>query len=162
MIEPDPLIRLQDVTAASAATGLAARAPAGRQWMARLVVPTAGLQSAIGLEFFKGTAGAVRVGYDPARRTFFIDRTTRAPEFPGQSERHDASRLLDGPEITLEVWADGSTLELLADNGTVVISDLVYGDPAATGVALFHGAENPLLRSMVLHRVRASMVFASS
>lgn len=162
LVEPDPLIRLHDVAAASAATRLAALAPAGRQWMARLVAPTAGLQSPIGLEFFKGTAGAVRVGYDPARGTFFIDRTTSAPEFAGQSERHDAKRLQGGPEITLEVWADGSTLELLADDGTVVISDLVYADPAATGVALFHGAENPLLRSMALHRVRASMVFASA
>jgi sucrose-6-phosphate hydrolase SacC (GH32 family) len=141
------------------AAGLAALAPAGRQWMARLVVPTAGLQAAIGLEFFKGAAGAVRVGYDPARQTFFIDRTTGTPEFIGQSERHDAQRLQGGPELTLEVWADGSTLELFADDGTVVISDLVYADPLSTGVALFHGAENPLLRSMVLHRVRASMVF---
>lgn len=159
LVEPEPVFRVQDQACASAAAGLAAAAPAGRQWMARLVVPTAGLQAVIGFEFFKGAAGAVRVGYDPARRSFFIDRTTSAPEFAGQSERHDAQRFQAGPEITLEVWADGSTLELLADDGTVLISDLVYADPLSTGVALFHGAENPLLRSVVLHRVRASMVF---
>jgi sucrose-6-phosphate hydrolase SacC (GH32 family) len=159
LVEPEVVFRAQDLACASAAAGLAASAPAGRQWLARLVVPTVGLQAAIGLEFFKGAAGAVRVGYDPARRSFFIDRTTGTPEFVGQSERHDAQRLQEGSEITLEVWVDGSTLELLADDGTVVISDLVYADPLSIGVALFHGAENPPLRSMELHRVRASMVF---
>ncbi len=159
LVEPEASFRVLDLASTGAAASLAATAPAGRQWMARLVVPTAGLQTPIGLEFFKGTSSAVRVGYDPAHRSFFIDRTTSTPEFPGQSERHDAQRLQAGPDVTLEVWADGSTLELFADDGTVVISDLVYADPAAIGVALFHGAENPLLRSMVLHRVRASMVF---
>jgi sucrose-6-phosphate hydrolase SacC (GH32 family) len=162
LVEPEAVFRAQDVSSASAAAGLAASAPAGRQWMARLVAPTAGLHAPIGFEFFKGAAGAVRVGFDPARRSFFIDRTTGTPEFAGQSERHDAQRLHDGPQITLEVWADGSTLELFADDGTVVISDLVYADPLSTGAALFHGAENPLLRSMALHRVRASMVFPVS
>jgi sucrose-6-phosphate hydrolase SacC (GH32 family) len=162
LVEPEAVIRVRDVSAANAAADMAGLASAGRQWMARLVVPAAGLKAAIGLEFFKGTADAARVGYDPANRTFFVDRTTRAPEFSGQSERHFAKRLLDGPEIVLEVWVDGSTLELFADDGTVVISDLVYAGPADNGVALFHGAENPLLRSLVLHQVRASMVFPSA
>lgn len=96
------------------------------------------------------------VGVAPVRRRFFVDRTTTTPGFAGQSERHDGARLLDTPEITLEIWADGSTLEVFADQGTVVISDLVYADPMATGVALFHGPENPLLQAFALHRVRAS------
>ena len=157
LIEPQPVLQMQEVAAAKAAAALAARAPAGRQWMARLVVPIAGLQAAVGLELFKDSTQAVQVGYDPVRGSFFVDRTNRSPESLGRSERHDAKRLLDGRDITLEIWADGSTLEVFGDDGTVVISDLVYGDPAATGVALFHGAENPLLRSIALHAVRATM-----
>lgn len=76
---------------------------------------------------------------------------------PGQSERHDAARLLDGPAITIEVWADGSTLELFADDGTVVISDLVHAPPDANGVALFHGSETPLVQQFSLHRAQASV-----
>jgi sucrose-6-phosphate hydrolase SacC (GH32 family) len=162
LIEPAPLMQMNDVAAATAAAALAAGAPPVRQWMARLVVPTMGLRAAVGLELFKGAKEAVRVGYDPARRSFYVDRTTSAPKFSGESERHDAKRLLDGPEITLEIWVDGSTLEVFGDGGTVVISDLVYGDPAATGVALFHGAENPLLRSMAMHAVRATIYAPAS
>lgn len=153
LVRPDALLSVSEMTSVAAAQALAAKAPSGRQWLARLVVPVAGLRAPIGLELFKGVGQGVRVGFDPARRTFFVDRTTRTPEFAGQSERHDAARLLDGPEVSLEVWIDGSTLELFADDGTVVISDLVYADPAAMGISLFHGSENPPLRSLELFGV---------
>jgi len=97
-----------------------------------------------------------------AHRSFFVDRRTSTPAFAGQSERHDAPRLLDGPEITLEIWVDGSTVELFADGGTVVISDLVYPEPGATGVALFHGAENPPGCSLDLHLVRRALYVTGS
>ena len=99
----------------------------------------------------------MQVGFDPTSNTFFIDRRTASPEFIGQSERHDADRLLDAPEFSLEVWVDGSTLEVFADGGTVVLSDLIYADPLSAGVGLFHGAENPQVQSLDLHRVRATM-----
>ncbi len=156
-VDPVPALSLQAMDAAKAAAQLVAAAPAGRQWLASLVVSAASLRSPVGLEVFKGTTAAVRVGYDPARGSFFVDRTTPAPQFAGQSERHDAQRLLDGTTVTLELWTDGSTLELFADGGTVVISDLVYAQPAATGVALFHGAENPQILSLALHRVRPAV-----
>jgi sucrose-6-phosphate hydrolase SacC (GH32 family) len=162
LLGSQPLLSLQGVSAQAAAGALAAKgglAASGRQLMAVLVVDTAGLQAPVGLELFKGAAEAVRVGYDPLRRTFFVDRSTLTPKFAGQSERHDAARLMSGDAITLEVWVDGSTLELFADGGTVVISDLVYADPSATGVGLFHGADNPEILSLELRSVRASIEF---
>ena len=107
-----------------------------------------------------GRGAPVRAGFDPARSSYFINRQTASPRFAGLSERHDAARLSGASEVTLEVWADGSTVELFGDGGTVVISDLVFPDPLATGVALFHGAENPLLTLLELQRVRATMQFA--
>ena len=92
-----------------------------------------------------------------SRQTFFVDRSTAAPRFAGQSERHEARRLLQTTEISIEVWIDGSTVELFADGGTVVISDLVYLDQQAAGVALFHGPENPVITMLAVHRVRATM-----
>ena len=157
LVDPEALVALQGVRAADALAAVTRAAPAARQLMASLCFAVAGLREPLGLELFKGQAGSVRVGYDPVRRSFFVDRTTRAAEFAGQSERHDGARVLDTPDITLEIWADGSTLEVFADGGTVVLSDLVYADPAATGVAIFHGADNPLLQAVHLHRVRPTM-----
>jgi sucrose-6-phosphate hydrolase SacC (GH32 family) len=156
-VQPEALLSVRNLSSADAATALVSKAPAGRQWLARLEVPLPGLRAPIGLELFKGSGQALRVGFDPTRRSFFIDRTTSTPRFAGYAERHDAARLLDTDAISMEVWTDGSTVELLADNGSVVISDMVYPDPAATGVALFHGAENPPLRWLELSAVRAAM-----
>jgi sucrose-6-phosphate hydrolase SacC (GH32 family) len=157
LVEPQVLLDLCSLTAAEAAAALVSAAPAGRQLMARLAFPVHGLQAPLGLELFKGPVEAVRVGFDPGRGSFFIDRRTHAPQFGGQSERHDAARVLDTPVISIEIWADGSALEVFADGGTVVLTDLVYADPAACGVALFHGPENPVVHSLALHCVRASM-----
>ncbi|HRD95219.1 MAG TPA: glycoside hydrolase family 32 protein [Rubrivivax sp.] len=140
-----------------AAQALADAALASRQLMARLELPLQGVCSPIGFEVFKGPDDAVRVGYDPAARTFFVDRRTASHAFPGQSERHDAARVLNAPQVELEVWLDGSTVELFADGGTVVISDLVFPRPQATGLALFHGPENPAITRMAVHAVRATM-----
>ena len=81
--------------------------------------------------------------------------------FAGQSERHDAARVLVAADISLEVWADGGTLEVFADGGTMLISDRVYPDPAATGLALFHGPENPALQAVAPHSVRSTVYLAA-
>ena len=52
---------------------------------------------------------------------------------------------------------DGSTLEVFADYGLVAISDLVYPDPAASGIGFFHGAENPRIGLFEVSAVRATM-----
>ncbi|MDE2369892.1 MAG: glycoside hydrolase family 32 protein [Burkholderiales bacterium] len=155
LVDPEALIAFESVPAADAKALLESAGTAGRQLMARLRFAVAGLEQALGLELFKGATSAVRVGYDPLRRSFFVDRTTSQPPFAGYSERHDAARLLDSAEIELEVWADGSIIEVFADGGTVVLTDLVYPDAQANGVSIFHGPENPLLLSAALHLVRA-------
>ncbi|HSI47934.1 MAG TPA: glycoside hydrolase family 32 protein [Ideonella sp.] len=157
LVEPEPLLKLRGLPACQAGEALSQASLVGRQLMARLVVSTRGLIDPIGLEFFKGGDDSVRIGFDPSLNGFFIDRRCRAPLFEGQSERHDARRLLDAPDIELEVWIDGSLLELLADGGTVALTDLVYADPQATSVCLFHGGEAAMVQSLDLHQVRAAM-----
>lgn len=162
LLEPAAWVAPAAVPAARAAAALASASVASRQLMVRLVVPIESLRSPIGLELFKGLHEAVRVGFDPVRQAFFADRSTAAPRFEGHSERHEARRLLKAPEISIEVWIDGSTVEVFADGGTVVFSDLVYPDPQATGLALFHGPENPVITTLAVHRVRATMPVSAS
>ena len=156
-----PLLLLGPATAAVAAGALSQVGAAPRQFMARMEFAAGGVRQPLGLALFQSATEAVRVGYDPATQTFFVDRRSLHPRFAGQSERHDAARVLDAADISLEVWADGSTLEVFADGGTVLISDLVYPDPAATALALFHGPENPLLQAVALHRVRSTLHMAA-
>lgn len=159
LVEPASLLALGPAPAASVAASLATL-PGGAQLRLLLVVPLAGLASPFGLEVFKSATASVRVGFDPARQVFFVDRRPSSAAFGASSEVHEARRVSDAPEIRLEVWIDACTLEVFADDGTVVISDLVLADPAATGVGLFHGSENPTLQSLELRAVRTSMAVA--
>jgi sucrose-6-phosphate hydrolase SacC (GH32 family) len=152
LLEPQAHLSLSGLRGSELAALIAEAAPIGRRLMARFAVPVKGLKSPVGIELLKG-AEAVRLGYDPEKNTFFVDRTTKQPKFSGQSERHDAERLVDDEDVVLEVWIDGSTLELFADGGTVVISDLVYADHAAVGVSVFYGPEDPIVQTFEVQAV---------
>ncbi len=157
LVEPEACVALRAMPATRAAAGLATANVNERQCVARLSVLASSIATPIGFELFKGKAEAVKVGFDPQQNTFFVDRRTALPKFAGQSERHDAQRLLDAREITLEAWVDGSVLEVFCDDGTVVLTDLVYAEIDATGVGLFHGAENPQVERLDVHTVRSTL-----
>jgi hypothetical protein len=157
LLESPALAEATAITAAQAAALLTQSALSSRHLMARLEVLVQGLNSPVGLEVFKSPHEAVRVGFDPQRKTFFVDRRTTSPSFVGQSERHDALRLVNAPRVLIEIWIDGSTIEMFADGGTVVISDLAYPRPEATCVGMFHGPENPMITRLTVHTVRATM-----
>lgn len=157
LAEAQPLLALQNASLPTVSSALTTAAAQARRFMARLVFDASGLQQPLGLELLKGSSGSLRVGFDPASNSVFVDRRTRSPSFAGQSERHDAPRVLDGAEIGLEIWVDGSTVEVFADGGCVVLSDLVYADAAATGIALFGGDAKVVVKNFELWRVRPSM-----
>ena len=157
LAEAQPLLALQNASLSTLSSALTTAAAQARQFMARLVFDASGLQQPLGLELLKGSSESLRVGFDPAGNSVFVDRRTRSPSFAGQSERHDAPRVLDGAEIGLEIWVDGSTVEVFADGGCVVLSDLVYADAAATGIALFGGDAKVVVKNFELWRVRPSM-----
>ena len=156
-----PLLLLGPSTSAVAADAQTRVGAVPRQFMARLVFAAQGVRQPLGFALFQNATESVRVGYDPATKTFFVDRRSLQPVFAGQSEWHDVARVLDAADISLEVWANGSTPEVFADGGTVLISDWVYPDPAATGLALFHGPEKPALQAVALHRVRSTVHLAA-
>lgn len=162
LVNPLPLQRASDAPASQVAAMLSGTAGAGRQLRLKLRLSRAAISSPIGVELFKGVASAIKVGFDPGVESFFIDRTTPSPEFAGQSERHTAPRVLTSDELSLEIWVDGSTLEVFADYGLVALSDLVYCDPADIGLGLFHGAEDPRVGLLELCAVRGTMYGAGA
>ena len=158
LAELQPLLALNNASMSVVSNALNTAAPQARQLMARLVFDASGSLQPLGLELLKGSSESLRVGFDPASNSYFVDRRTRSPSFAGQSERHDAPRVLDSAEIGLEIWVDGSTVEVFADGGCVVLSDLAYADAAATGIALFGGDAKVVVKNFGLWRVRSSML----
>jgi fructan beta-fructosidase len=68
------------------------------------------------------------VGYDPAKHELFIDRTAAgknkfSKEFSG---KHIAPRFSTDNILRLHVFIDHSSIEVFADGGTVVMTDLFF------------------------------------
>jgi len=102
-----------------------------------LSVARAGLHGAVTLEVLAGEGDAVQAGFDPQAAHYLLRRTAAVPRFAGDGECHTAVRMRPADaDVVFDLWVDRSTVELFADDGLVVISDLAYGDPASTGVAL--------------------------
>lgn len=80
------------------------------------------------------------VGYDRQARRMFVDRTTsgRVSFHPAFAGRHEAP-LEPGPDgtIRLRILVDACSVEVFGNDGEAVITDLVFPDDDATGLALF-------------------------
>lgn len=142
---PDPLMACRDVPALQVASQLTALGRRGRQWKITVRARHAELRQPLLLQLFTGAGEPVRVGYDPVGDAYVVDRRTPSPHFAGESELHAAPRDRTRSTVEFEVWVDGCTVELFADGGTAVISDLAFGDALGDGIALWHGSADPLL-----------------
>ena len=81
-----------------------------------------------GIELVNSKNESLRVGYDKQKNEFYIDRThfsnmSFSKEFPAI---HTAPRLIDSKKMTLHLFIDHSSVELLADDGTVVMTDIFF------------------------------------
>ncbi|WP_317171109.1 GH32 C-terminal domain-containing protein [Hymenobacter caeli] len=81
---------------------------------------------------------ALAIGYDRAANHYFIDRSKSGvvgfnAKFAG---RHTAPRLATGPEASLTLLFDAGSVELFADHGLTVMSELFFPTEAMTTLKL--------------------------
>jgi fructan beta-fructosidase len=92
----------------------------------------------IGVDVAVGDRSAVRVHYDTASETLTVDRT-RSGEVgfaPGFAAVHSAPLVPIDGTVSMRIVLDRSSIEVFADDGRVVLTDLIFPAPGATGVAL--------------------------
>jgi len=109
----------------------------------RLRVPLNELEGAFGLQVFAGGGSCVTLGFDTAAHAYFTDRRSSSSHLRAGQERHTAARVSDDPLILLEVWIDGCALEVYADGGSVVFTEMVFMPADCMGVELLCNAGNP-------------------
>jgi len=94
-----------------------------------------GAAGAAGISVFAGGGHALRIGYDAPAGQLVVERGPGNEE-PGESfasvSRAPVS-LVDG-SLALEVWLDRTSVEVFADDGLVVLTDLVFPPAGARGV----------------------------
>ncbi|HEY8934097.1 MAG TPA: glycoside hydrolase family 32 protein [Cyclobacteriaceae bacterium] len=80
----------------------------------------------------------VLIGFSPEEKRFFIDRTQSgrsdfSSDFPG---KHYAPRLSNSAVIQLRMLVDHSSVEVFADGGLTVMTDLFYPDKVFSKLSL--------------------------
>ena len=70
----------------------------------------------------------VAIGYDKSANRYFIDRTKSGPMgfSPKFAGRHTAPRLATGPAADLTLLVDATSVEVFADHGLTVMSELFF------------------------------------
>lgn len=111
-----------------------------------------GQASEIALELTNAAGDRYRVGYDAGARRFFSDRTQTPHAFSSAfaSAIHQAPRVASDSVVRLHVYLDRASVELFADGGATVITDIVFPSQDFSTVRLVvRGAPVTLQRATV-------------
>ncbi|MGB6670173.1 MAG: glycoside hydrolase family 32 protein [Candidatus Acidiferrum sp.] len=92
----------------------------------------------IGFRVRKGRAEETVLGFTPASREVFVDRTRSgevsfAPEFPGRQ----SAKVRHNSRVKLHVFVDRSSVEMFVNDGEIVLTDRIYPSPASDGIELY-------------------------
>ena len=90
----------------------------------------------VGLKLLADGNNYTSVGYDPAKKVLFVDRTHSgltnfSPDFPARIE---APLAIKGNSLPLRILVDRSSLEVFADDGRIVSTNLVFPPANAYGI----------------------------
>ncbi|SDH17654.1 fructan beta-fructosidase [Pedobacter terrae] len=86
------------------------------------------------------------IGYDKKNNSYFIDRTLSGETSfeKGFAKKHIAPRLLANKEIHISLILDVASIELFADNGLTVMTDIFFPDSAINTIKIQSKAVNKL------------------
>lgn len=111
-----------------------------------------------GLRVRQGDGEETVIGIDQRPGEVFVDRSRSgavpfSPQFPG---RHAASRAPGdrARPVRLHLLVDATSVEVFADDGTVVLTDQVFPKPESQGVSLFSNGGTARLRSLEAWELR--------
>jgi fructan beta-fructosidase len=104
-----------------------------------LELDSIGQSKDFGIELSNAQGQKLLIGYQAAGRQFYIDRSQSgkkdfSKEFPA---RHNAPRLSTGNTMRLHLIIDVASVELFADNGEVVMTDIFFPDSNYSQVKLY-------------------------
>jgi fructan beta-fructosidase len=108
----------------------------------------------IGVEISNEKEQKVLIGFDSALDKFYVDRTNSglsdfSDDFPGI---HHAPRIEKSKKLKLHLIIDVASIELFADDGQVVITDIFFPDDPFSQVTIFsHGGSAKLTSGKITH-----------
>jgi levanase len=115
--------------------------------------------STFGVSVRTGSGQETRIGYDRSAGEVYVDRTRSgdvgfSADFPGV-QRAPVSVGANG-EVTLRVLVDWSSVEVFAQDGSVVITDQIFPDAGSDGLRAFATDGVAVLKSVEVTPLRSS------
>ncbi|NHD17711.1 MULTISPECIES: glycoside hydrolase family 32 protein [unclassified Actinopolyspora] len=109
-----------------------------------------------GFEVLAGDEHRTLIGYDAESRRLFVDRTRSgsaevAPEFPA---RHETPLSVDGSRVRLRILLDHCGVEVFAEDGAAVLTELVLPDEGDDRGRVFCSGGRVFLESLRVHELR--------
>lgn len=103
------------------------------------------------LNFSNGRGDALAIGYQDSTDQFFIDRTMAGDSIFHEdfAKIHYADRISEVPQQPINIWLDRSSIEVFADNGTVVMTDLFFPTDTWSKLTFESGKEAVLVEGTV-------------
>ena len=92
--------------------------------------------AAVGVEVHRGGASSTRVAYLPDRQVLQVVRATDGIEGAERGAVQEVPLRIQGA-LDLRLIVDTCSVEVFADGGRVVLTNQVFPEPGATGLALF-------------------------
>lgn len=107
----------------------------------------------LGFKVRVGPGQETVVGWDAKTNEVYVDRTRSglADFHEDFSGKHMASLRVTGALLELRIFVDRSSVELFADRGQAVITDLIYPDPASTGITVFADDDRKVIKSLHIY-----------
>lgn len=94
------------------------------------------------------------VGYDAIQKKIFIDRT-RSGDIVEEPVRHYAPLETKDNRIRLHILVDRSSVEVFANDGKVVMTDLIFPDLDSQDVEIFSENGTIKITSLVIYKLRS-------
>lgn len=98
--------------------------------------------SDFGIEISNSKGEKVQIGYAVASQQFYIDRSQAGKQdFSDQfAKKHFAPRVSDDKIVRVHVFLDVASVELFADNGSTVMTDIFFPNEDFNKIAIFSKA----------------------
>jgi fructan beta-fructosidase len=102
-------------------------------------VPKNRLAARFGIELSNEMEEKIIIGYETINQSFFTDRSKSGKtSFYGDfAKRHDAPYQIDDSTIRMKLFADVYSVELFAEDGRIVMTDIFFPNNDMTEMALF-------------------------
>lgn len=112
-----------------------------------------------GLKVRKGASQETLVGYDVKRSQVFVDRShsglvSFSESFPG---RHSAALRPENHRVRFHIFLDRCSVEVFANDGCAVITDLIFPDPAGQALEVYASGGAARLHSLDVWKLRSAL-----